>query len=94
METVGVVHCGSCGALVNARWPACAVCQEPLHRYPSLTAGCLVWWQGTDGLLRGPALLRGTLDHGGQIWGWFVFEGTEYLIDIRLIVKIQEGSSE
>lgn len=79
---------------VRSESPDCILSSAfPSVLRPALEPGCLIHWQGMDGKIRGPALLRGTLDHGGQTWGWFVFEGTEYLIDSMLIVKMESDSS-
>jgi len=63
--------------------------QQPGASQHDLTPGCLIHWQGMDGVTRGPAVVRGTLDDHGQTWCWFTFDGTDHLTDVRLIVKCE-----
>jgi hypothetical protein len=65
--------------------------QQPGASRDDLIPGCLIYWQSMDGVIRGPAVVRGILEDQGQTWCWFTHNGIEFLLDAQLVVESQSA---
>jgi hypothetical protein len=53
----------------------------------TLAPGVAISWEGTDGKIRGPAVVEGVFQVDGQDWVWLTYANQERLLNAKFIVK-------